>query len=101
MVAVVACAFDVGLSEISARTRSRAHIAFSRQVAMYLSHVVFGLNFTEVGVLFARDRTTAAYASRLIEDRRDDARLDLILDHLEGAICKMDNWATAFEARIQ
>lgn len=101
VMAVVASAFNVGLRDIGAHTRSRAHIALARQVAMYLSHIVLGLNFTEIGMLFERDRTTAAYASRLVEDRRDDAQFDLVLDHLEAAISKLQTWASAFEARIQ
>ena len=47
---------------------------------MYLAHVVCGLSLTEVGALFARDRTTAAHACRVVEDRRDDAELDGRLD---------------------
>jgi len=50
---------------------------------MYLAHVVLGLNYREVGELFRRDRTTAAYACRLVEDRRDDPAIDIRLDMLE------------------
>ena len=53
---------------------------------MYLAHVAFGLNFTEVGRAFGRDRTTAAHACRAIEDRRDEARLDTALADLEHAL---------------
>jgi len=38
-----------------------------------------------------RDRTTAAHACRLIEDRRDDPELDGRLEHLERAVaCLFD-----------
>ncbi len=44
----------------------------ARQVAMYLSHVVFGLSFNRIGICFGRDRTTVRHACRLVEDGRDD-----------------------------
>jgi chromosomal replication initiation ATPase DnaA len=52
---------------------------------MYLAHVSFGLNYAEVGRAFGRDRTTAAYACRLIEERRDDPAVDAVLGSLENA----------------
>ncbi len=82
----VSNAFSVPERELRARTRRKAHTAFARQVAMYLAHVGCGLNYSEVGRLFGRDRTTAAHACKLIEDRRDDPGLDLSLDHLEQAV---------------
>ena len=59
--------------------------AFARQIAMYLAHVGFGLSMAEIGRAFGRDRTTVVHACHLIEDRRDDIRFDLMLDHLEQA----------------
>ena len=53
---------------------------------MYLAHVVCELSLTEVGQLFARDRTTVAHACSLIEDRRDDKAFDRALDLLEGVL---------------
>ncbi|HHK74755.1 MAG TPA: chromosomal replication initiator DnaA [Rhizobiales bacterium] len=82
----VSSAFHVPEHELRARTRRKAHTAFARQVAMYLAHVGCGMTYSEVGRLFGRDRTTAAHACRLIEDRRDDPGLDLSLDHLEQAV---------------
>ncbi len=82
----VSSAFHVPERELRARTRRKAHTAFARQVAMYLAHVGCGMSYSEVGRLFGRDRTTAAHACRLIEDRRDDPGLDLSLDHLEQAV---------------
>ena len=55
------------------------------QSAMYLSHVAFELPLGEVGRAFGRDRTTAAHACRLIEDRRDDPAVDAVLAALENA----------------
>jgi chromosomal replication initiation ATPase DnaA len=56
---------------------------------MYLAHVVCGLSLTEVGALFARDRTTVAYACGVVEDKRDDPELDSRLDHLERAVSSL------------
>ena len=73
------------------RKRGGASIAFARQVSMYLTHVVCGLNFTQVGAAFDRDRTTVSHACCLVEDRRDDADFDQNLDTLEhGILCLLD-----------
>ncbi len=52
---------------------------------MYLAHVTLGLTYSEVGRAFGRDRTTAAYACQLIEERRDDPAIDAVLGSLENA----------------
>jgi hypothetical protein len=80
-----AAAFAVPVGELIAVSRRSASIAFARQSAMYLAHVSFGLNYSEVGRAFGRDRTTAAHACRLIEDRRDDPAVDAMLASLENA----------------
>ena len=85
----VSTVFQVPLSELQARTRRRARIAFARQVAMYLAHVACGLTLTQVGALFGRDRTTVAYACGIVEDRRDDPIFDVFLDHLEMSIVRL------------
>jgi chromosomal replication initiation ATPase DnaA len=51
---------------------------------MYLAHVVLSLRYSEIGRLFRRHRTTAAYACALVEERRDDPAVDRVLDTLEG-----------------
>lgn len=84
MEAAVAAAFAVPLAELRARSRRTQGVAFARQSAMYLAHVVLGLNYSATGMLFHRDRTTAAYACQIVEDRRDDPRIDRLLQHLEG-----------------
>jgi chromosomal replication initiation ATPase DnaA len=84
--ATVAAAFTVPLCELHHRSRRRATVALARQSAMYLAHVTLGLTFAEVGRVFGRDRTTAAYACRRIEDRRTDARLDTALAELEQVL---------------
>lgn len=82
----VAPAFAVPRTALWAGTRGAPPEAFARQVAMYLAHVGFGLNLTEVARLFARDRSTVAHACALVEDGRDAAPFDRALDLLEGAL---------------
>ena len=84
--AAVAATFTVPIDELYAPTRRRAEVALARQSAMYLAHVALGLNFTDVGRAFGRDRTTAAHACRTIEDRRGHAELDTRLAELEHAL---------------
>ncbi|MFQ5626882.1 MAG: helix-turn-helix domain-containing protein [Methyloligellaceae bacterium] len=94
----VATTFQVPLRELRARTRRKAPVAFARQVAMYLAHVAYGLTLTEVGTLFGRDRTTVAYACRVVEDRRDDCVFDVFLDHLETAIVRLTSALNVLES---
>jgi hypothetical protein len=81
-----------------AATRRTPYVAFSRQSAMYLAHVAFALSFSEIGVAFGRDRTTAAHACRLVEERRDDPAIDTMLGSLETACSALRQRLTA-EAR--
>ncbi len=83
--AAVSQVFDVLVEDLRRASRGRARVALARQVAMYLSHVGFGLSLTEVGRLFERDRTTVAHACSVVEDRRDDATFDRTLELLEWA----------------
>jgi hypothetical protein len=83
-----AAAFAIPVGELHAATRRSSYVAFARQSAMYLSHVAFGVSLREVGRAFGRDRTTAAHACRVIEDRRDDPAVEAVLASLEDA-CRM------------
>jgi hypothetical protein len=80
-----ATAFAVPVGELIAVSRRSAYVAFARQSAMYLAHVTFGLSYSEVARAFGRDRTTAAHACQLIEERRDDPAVDAVLGSLEDA----------------
>jgi hypothetical protein len=83
--AASASAFAIPVGELYARTRRSSYVALARQSAMYLAHVAFGVPLSEVAAAFGRDRTTAAHACRLIEDRRDDPAVDVLLASLEDA----------------
>jgi hypothetical protein len=74
--------------------RGGADRTFVRQVAIYLSHVSCGLSYAQAGSLYGRDRTTAAHACSIVEDRRDNQQLDHILGLLDRCIraefCRVD-----------
>lgn len=76
----------VPAAELRERLRGARSVAHTRQMAMYLAHVVFGLSFTRVGICFGRDRTTVRHACALIEERRDDPGEDLALSALEAGL---------------
>jgi chromosomal replication initiation ATPase DnaA len=85
LVGIVSAAF--GLDQGAVRSRRRdATVSFARQVAMYLGHTRLGLSYAAAGRLFGRDRTTARHACRQVEDRREDPRVDGLLDCLERAL---------------
>lgn len=81
---VAAGACGVSIAEIAARGRSRAAVAHARQIAIYLAHVVGQMSLTELSLIFERDRTTAAHACHVIEDRREGAMFDRQIEQLEG-----------------
>ncbi len=91
LVSVIAAGFAIDPYAIVAPNRDKAPIALTRQVAMYMAHVTLGLSLTRVGRKFGRDRTTVAYACRLVEDLRDDAGFDFALEHLEQAAIRLTN----------
>lgn len=83
---IVAAAFDVSAKDICAPTRGPAKVALARQTALYLAHIVLGMTLSGAGRLYRRDRTTAAHACRLIEDRREKPDFDSLLSWLEDMV---------------
>ncbi len=79
----VAFAFGERVEEIAAPTRRTRNAARARQTAMYLTHVAFGMSLGRVANAFGRDRSTVAYACRIIEDHREDRDFDDDLERLE------------------
>jgi hypothetical protein len=90
--AAVAEIFAVSRTDLGRPTRGKAPIALARQAAMYLAHVSCGLSLTDVGHIFARDRTTVAHACAVIEDRRDDAVFDRALELMEWIVPSLVAW---------
>jgi hypothetical protein len=100
MEAAIAAAFAVPVDELRSHSRRTQSVAFARQSAMYLAHVVLGLNYRDAGLLFRRDRTTAAYACQVVEDRRDDPAIDRLLQQLEGVCNDLARDAGAFPGEV-
>jgi len=78
--------FGVKRADLSKPSRGKASVALARQAAMYIAHVSCGLSLTDVGHIFARDRTTVAHACAVIEDRRDDPVFDRALELMEWIV---------------
>jgi len=85
-IGVAAYALGVPPEEIAAASRGRMRAAFGRQLAMYLCHVAFGMSLSRVALAFLRDRSTAAHACHLIEDRREEEDFDLWAGALEAVL---------------
>lgn len=83
---LVALATGVPAGQIRSATRGQARAARARQIAMYLAYVSFEWPLARIGAAFGRDRTTAGYACRLVEDLRDDRAFDARLGHLETCL---------------
>jgi len=67
----VAERFDIRISDLTSKKRP-AHIAFPRQIAMYLSRELTQVSLTEIGDLFGgRDHGTVIHACKTIKDRMD------------------------------
>jgi len=77
--------FGVTAADLGFGSRGAPQAALARQVAMYLCHTGFALSFEAIGQLFGRDRTTVAYACRMIEERREDIWFDCRIATLEQA----------------
>lgn len=86
---VILRAFDLPVRSLMSPSRGPAEIAFARQVAIYVAHVQLGMTLTMASRLFGRDRTTGAHACRLVEDRRDDRKIDSTIEAIERAL---GNW---------
>ncbi|MDW3099214.1 MAG: helix-turn-helix domain-containing protein [Alphaproteobacteria bacterium] len=81
--AFVSRQFNVSVDELVSAQRGSSTACHARQVAMYLTHVVFGVTLTSVGDEFGRDRSTVSHACRQVEWARDDVVFDQLLSRLE------------------
>ena len=99
--AATSAAFAVPLADLTASSRGESRVAFARQCAMYLAHVTFGLSYSGIGDAFGRDRTTAAHACRIVEDRRDDPAIDDLMDALETVCAAMRAGLGATQAMVE
>lgn len=86
VIATVAAGSNVEISKIISHERGEANITQARQIAMYLAHIRMRIPQTTVGSVFNRDRTTVGYACKVVEERRDDENVCLLLRNFECAI---------------
>jgi hypothetical protein len=82
-VRLAAAQYELPRAEVAARRRGSRRASRARHVAIYLAHVSLGLPLGAVAEEIGRDRSTAAYACRVVEDARDDPAFDAALAGLE------------------
>jgi chromosomal replication initiation ATPase DnaA len=80
---IVSHAYGIAVAEMRAPGRGGRKAAHARQVAMYLSHVVFAMSGDDVAHAFGRERSTAYHAFQRIEALRENPELDRTLGWLE------------------
>ena len=73
------------------RRRCRKHVAFARQLGMYLMHVALSRPYSDVGAFFGRDRTTVTHACARIEDMRDDPVFDAEVALMEEMLAELSD----------
>ena len=81
--ALVAHVYGIDVKDMRSTKRSNPRAALARQIAMYLSHIVLQMSFTQIGTAFGRNRSTACHALHHVESLRDDPELDRTLVQLE------------------
>jgi chromosomal replication initiation ATPase DnaA len=81
----------VSLRDVLQGYRGVGNAALTRQMAMYLVHVLLSRPQEVVGLLFDRERTTVSHACSTIETLREaDAAIDAELTRIE-----LEGWAMA------
>lgn len=83
-IAAVALEFGVTEPDLINPQVATPHLRFTRQLAMYLTHIVYELNPSHIARIFLKDRSTVTHAVKVIEDCREDPVLDMKVIHLEN-----------------
>ncbi|HZO83825.1 MAG TPA: chromosomal replication initiator protein DnaA [Verrucomicrobiae bacterium] len=81
--------FDLRVADMTGKRRPE-HIAFPRQIAMYLARQLTESSFNEIGEAFGgRDHGTVLHACRLVKDRMQvDAQVRHIINFLEKGLLR-------------
>jgi chromosomal replication initiator protein len=83
---VVSDSFHIHLADLKSKKRTQ-HVAFCRQVAMYLCRKITSNSFPSIGEHFGRDHSTVIHAVNLIERRvNNDAAFRLLIEKLERGL---------------
>jgi hypothetical protein len=69
---------------LMAKARGPRRMAFARQLAIHLVHIIAGRKHDEVARAFNRNRTTASHHFEVIEDLRDVPEFDTFMRLLEA-----------------
>ncbi|HZP46286.1 MAG TPA: helix-turn-helix domain-containing protein [Candidatus Binataceae bacterium] len=86
IISAVARAYRIDVAQLKSQSRAQ-HVAFARQVAMYLVRHITSVSFPRVASYFARDHSTVIHAHRLVAVRKaDNAAFALAIDRLEAEI---------------
>lgn len=83
LIDIVSALFSVSSKELRKPGRTALPVSRVRQIAMYVAHVVLSMTMSDVGAGFGRDRTTVQHACQVIEDLRDDAEFDSLVQVVE------------------
>src|SRR5215469_10040863 len=82
----VADSFHIQLADLKSKKRTQ-HVAFGRQVAMYLCRKITRNSFPTIGEHFGRDHSTVIHAFNLIERRvNNDAAFRLLIEKIERGL---------------
>ena len=81
--------FDIRIADMTSKRRPE-HIAFPRQVAMFLSRSLTESSLNTIGEAFGgRDHGTVLHACRLVKDRMDvDANVRQVVSYLEKQLTR-------------
>ncbi len=91
---VVADSFHIHLTDLKSKKRTQ-HVAFCRQVAMYLCRRITSNSFPSIGEHFGRDHSTVIHAVNLIERRvNNDAAFRLLIEKIERGLKNLPTSAT-------
>ncbi|MBY6241676.1 helix-turn-helix domain-containing protein [Methylosinus sp. Sm6] len=97
-VAASASARGVDPGAVASARRGRAPVSATRQLAVYLHHVVFGASLSACARAFHRDRASVRHACATIEDRRDDPRFDRAVAALEAGLAAQRELVALFQS---
>jgi hypothetical protein len=68
------------------RRDMRHDVCHTRQISMYVCHVVLQISQTDIALAFGRDRSTVGHACHVVEDRRDEQAFDDFISAVERMV---------------
>lgn len=68
------------------RRAMRHDLCHTRQISMYVCHVVLQISQSDIALAFGRDRSTVGHACHVVEDRRDEQAFDDFISAVERMV---------------